>query len=76
MRVSAAKAREFGDIGNGFAQVVIGRVKSGSYAVVRYLPEGADIAPEVYGRFESVEAAEPCFERACADVVQMGYAVN
>ncbi len=66
--------RNFGDFINGQARVVIMPIKGGRVAVVRYLPPGADIAPEVYGRFSTVAEAMPAFEQASRDVIKMGYA--
>lgn len=65
--------REFGGMESGQAIVAMRFAADGKIAVVRYLPPGMDIAPEVYGRFESIEAAKPTFERAVADVQKMGF---
>jgi hypothetical protein len=66
--------REFGGMENGQASVSMRFTGKGKVAVVRYLPAGMDIAPEVYGRFESIDAAMPAFEQASADVIGMGFA--
>jgi hypothetical protein len=53
----------FGDeLLTGIARLSIKTLTDGRFAVVRYLPCGMDIAPEVYGRFDTLIEAQTCFE--------------
>jgi hypothetical protein len=52
----------FGDaLLTGIARLSIKTLTDGRFAVVRYLPCGMDIAPEVYERFDTLTEAQACF---------------
>jgi hypothetical protein len=52
----------FGDaLSTGIARLSIKSLTDGRFAVVRYLPCGMDIAPQVYGRFDTLAEAQTCF---------------
>ena len=61
----------FGGILDGTASLTISPLKDGRFAVVRYLPAGMDIGPHVYGRFDTREAAQICFNSKRASVAKL-----
>lgn len=62
---------KFGNMMTGIASLTISPLKDGRFAVVRYLPCGMDIAPTVYGRFATREAAQTCFNEKRILVAKM-----
>lgn len=61
----------FGNLMTGTASLTVTRLVDGRFAVVRYLPCGMDIAPTVYGRFDTREEAMVCFNQKRAGVAKM-----
>lgn len=61
----------FGNVMTGTASLTISPLTDGRFAVVRYLPCGMDIAPHVYGRFETRAEAQTCFDSKRPSVARM-----
>jgi hypothetical protein len=61
----------FGDMLTGIASLSISPLEDGRFAVIRRLPCGMDIAPHVYGRFETRDEAQICFDSKRASVAKM-----
>ena len=71
MENTTKHVEEFGNIMTGIASLTITPLTDGRFAVVRYLPCGMDIAPHVYGRFDTRDEAQGCFDSKRASVAKM-----
>lgn len=61
----------------GIASLTISPLEDERFAVIRRLPCGMDIAPHVYGRFDTREEAQRCFESKRSAVAKlMGVALE
>lgn len=68
---TAKQVETFGGILDGTASLVISPLRDGRFAVVRYLPAGMDVGPHVYGRFDTREAAQTCFDSKRTSVAKL-----